>query len=157
MVQNGILLTFTRLATVCLCFLDVRLSFLCLYLSHPPESCTYGCPFQKPSQTKAGGQRNNSILSASSPCYSTRHGPIIYGSQSTSSSVHYVHYALKHLPFPLFYSLVGSFLFPPHLAFCFHCLRLLVCPSASFYVCVESLLEFAGQGGALKEMDFSQH
>lgn len=30
MVQNGILLTFTRLATICLCFLDVRLSFLCL-------------------------------------------------------------------------------------------------------------------------------
>lgn len=49
-----------------------------------------------------------------------------------------------------------GFLFPP-LAFSFHCVRLLVCPSASFYVCVESLLEFAGQGGALKEMDFSQH
>lgn len=27
MVQNGILLTLTGLATVCLCFLDVRLSF----------------------------------------------------------------------------------------------------------------------------------
>lgn len=48
-----------------------------------------------------------------------------------------------------------GFLFPPHLVFCFHCL--LACPSASFYVCVESFLEFAGQGWALKEMDFSQH
>lgn len=48
MVQNGILLTFTRLATVCLSFLDVPLSFLCLSLSHPPERCTYGCSFQNP-------------------------------------------------------------------------------------------------------------
>lgn len=107
MVQNGILLTFTRLATACLCFLDVRLSFLCLYLSHPLESCIYKCPFQNLPKPKAEDRENNSSLSASSPRYSTRHGPIIYGSQSTSSSVHYVQYALKHLPFPLVYSLVG--------------------------------------------------
>lgn len=35
-----------------------------------------------------------------------------------------------------------SYLFPPHLAFCFYCLRLSIC--IFFYVCVESLLEFAG-------------
>lgn len=56
MLQNGILLTFSRLATVCLCFwfffLDVRLSFLCLSISHPPQSCTH----QKLSKPKPGGQ-----------------------------------------------------------------------------------------------------
>lgn len=49
---------------------------------------------------------NNWSLSASLHYYSTRHGPNFNGSQSTSS-VHYVHYALKHLSFPLFNSLVG--------------------------------------------------
>lgn len=63
--------------------------------------------FPKPSQTKALGQREQLESVCLPPRYSIRHGPIIYGSQSTSSTVHYVHYALKHLSFPLVYSLVG--------------------------------------------------
>lgn len=59
MVQNGILLNFTRLATVCLCFLDVRLSFLCLLLSHPLESCTYRCPFQNLPKPKPEDREDN--------------------------------------------------------------------------------------------------
>ena len=51
MLQNGILLNFTRLATVVVCF-----SFLCLSVSHPSESCTDSCPSRKPSQTKARRQ-----------------------------------------------------------------------------------------------------
>lgn len=78
MVQNGILLTFTRPATIRLCFFDARLSFL----------------LSKTSPNKAG-QENNLTLSPLSPCFSARHGPIFYGSQSTSSPVHYVHYAFS--------------------------------------------------------------
>lgn len=110
--------------------------------------------FPNPPQTKAG-QENKLSLSSSSPRYCTRHGPIIYGSQSTSSSVHHVHYALSICLSCLSTALLG-FLIPTTFSLLFP-LSLLVCPSASVYVCVESLLEFAGQGGALREMDFSQH
>lgn len=59
------------------------------------------------SKPKPEDRRNRPSVSASSPCNRTRHGPVIDGSQSTSSPVHYVHNAFKHLPFPLVYSLVG--------------------------------------------------
>lgn len=70
MVQNGILLTFTRLATVCLCFLDVRLSFLCLSLSQPPESCTYRCPFQNLPKPKPEDRRTTQV------CLLPRHSTV---------------------------------------------------------------------------------
>lgn len=129
MIQNGILLSFTRLATR-LCFLDVRLSVLCLS-SFPSSRKLHPCPFQNLPKPKPKDRENSSSLSASSPSCSTRHGPIIYGSQSASSSVHYVHYALKQLPFSARLQPCRGFLFPPHLAFCFHSLHL-----HFFYVCV---------------------
>lgn len=137
MVQNGILLTFTRL--VCLCFLDVRLSFLCLSLSHPPESCTSGCPFQNLPKPKPEDSRTIRF------CLPPRHATVPdMGLLFMGLNLHPLQYIMYIMLcsiclFPLVYSLVGGFLFPTHLAFCFHCL--LVCPSASFYVCVESLLE----------------
>lgn len=101
------------------CFLDVYCAFLF------PESCTMSCP--KPSQTKAEGRGNSPRLSASSPSCSTRHGPIIYGSQCASSSVHNVHFAFKQLPSSARLQPCRGFLFPPHLAFCFRSLRLFMC------------------------------
>lgn len=153
MVHNGILLIFTRLATVCLCFLDVR--FLCLSLSHPPESCTYRCLFQNLSKPKQG-RRTSQV------CLPPRHVTVpdmglLFMGLNLHPPQYIMYITLKASAFPACLQLCWGFLFPPHLAFCFHCLRLLICPSASVYMCVESLLEFAGQGGALKEMDFSQH
>lgn len=67
------------------------------------------CPFQNLPKPKPKDRRATRVFLPPRP--TTRHGPIIYGSQSTSSSVHYVHYALKHLPFPLSTALSG-FLIP---------------------------------------------
>lgn len=64
------------------------------------------------------------------PHPTTRHGPIIYGSQSTSSSVHYVHYTLKHLPFLLSTALSG-FLIPTTSSLLFP-----LSPSARLSVCI---------------------
>lgn len=55
MIQNGILLSFTRLATR-LCFLDVRLSVLCLPLSRRPESCTHVLSKTFPNQSRRTGR-----------------------------------------------------------------------------------------------------
>lgn len=110
--SNGILLTFFFYKTSdCLLMFFGRASEFPVPFTFPPlqKICTYGCPFPKKKKLpkpKPEDRRNDSSLFASSPRYSARHGPIIYGSQSTSSSVHYVHYAFKHLPFPLVCSLL---------------------------------------------------
>lgn len=130
------------------CFLDVSCAFL-----FPIIQKAAPCPVQNLPKPKLKDRGNSPRLSASSPSCSTRHGPIIYGSQCASSSVHNVHYAFKRLPFSARLQPCRGFLFPPHLAFCFHSLRL----SVFLCVCAETLLEFAGQRGAPKEVDFSQH
>lgn len=94
--------------------------------------------FPKSSQARVWGQEKQPE-SASSPCYSIRHGPNIYGSQSTSSSVHYVHYALKHLPFRSSTALLGLFIpttsspvFPLSLSACLSiCISLCLCGESS--------------------------
>lgn len=141
MVQNGILLIFTRLATVCLCLTDILLK-----AAPTPGQQVF---LERHSQTKARADLP--------PCPATEPdmGLLLYGSQSTSFSVHFVHCTLSICLFPLVDSLAGVSFFPKHLAFCSHCL----CPSVlvHLFMCVESLLELAGQGGALNQMDFSQH
>lgn len=85
--------------------------------------------FPNPPQTKAG-QENKSSLSSSSPRYCTRHGPIIYGSQSTSSSVHHVHYALSICLSCLSTALLG-FLIPTTSSLLFP-----LSPSARLSICI---------------------
>lgn len=135
MVQNGILLTFTRLVTVCLYFWRYAFEFPVPSLPCWPEKCTSSYP--KSFQPKPTVGVNNWSLSASLHYSSTRHGPNVNGSQSTSS-LHYVHYALKHLSFPLFNGLVGisyshHFLFPLPLSVCSSVhLHLFMCVSRVF-------------------------
>lgn len=148
MIQNGILLTFKRLFWH---VLDMRLSFLCLFFS-------FLTSWKLHRQASWISWQNPPRLKPEDVCLpphlATRHGPNIYGSQSTSSSERHVHYVFTAYCFPLSTCLSG-FLVPSASTLCFHCPRLLICPS--FYVCVESLLEFDGQGWAASEMDFSQH
>lgn len=56
MVQNGILLTFTRLATICLCFFGREFP---VPFSFPPSRKLHlQVSFQRPPQTKAGQENN---------------------------------------------------------------------------------------------------
>lgn len=80
---------------------------------------------------------------------STRHGPIISGSQSAFSSVNCLLCFKVSATFHLSTAL-SEFLIPITSSLLF-----LLSPSASFYVHAGSLLECAGQAEALKEMDFS--
>ncbi len=129
----------------------MRLSFLCLFFPIFQKAAPTGVL----SKTKSWGQRESreSVCLFATLQYQT------WAFLFMGLNLHPPQYIMYIMPWSicLFCSstALSGFLFPPHLAFCFHCLCLLVCPSASFYVCVEIPLEFAGQGGALEEMDFS--
>lgn len=117
----------------------MRLSFLCLSPSHFPESCTYKVSFPKPSQTKARGQREQleSVCLFATLQYQTWAFYLwvsIYILHSTLCTL-----CIKASAFSACLQPCRGFLFPPHLAFCFYCLHLLVCPSASF-MCVWRVL-----------------
>lgn len=126
----------------------MRLSFSCAFhFPILPKSVTYGCLLSKPCQTKAWGQGEQSAsvcLIATLKCQTWAYYSWV--------SIYILHSTLCTLCFKASASgslipTTSSLLFPLSA-------RLSICNS---FTCVESLLEFAGQGGALKEMDFSQH
>lgn len=148
MVQNGILLTFYKTSDCLIMFFGRASEFSCAFhFPILPKSCTYGCPFSEPCQTKAWGQGEQSAsvcLIATLKCQTWAYYSWV--------SIYILHSTLCTLCFKASASgslipTTSSLLFP--LSAC-----LSICNS---FMCVESLLEFAGQGGALKEMDFSQH
>lgn len=150
MIQNGILLSFTRLATR-LCFLDVRLSVLCLPLSRRPESCTHVLSKTFPNQSRRTG-RTAPVRLLTKLQYQTWAYYLWVSICILLSTLCTL--CFKATAFSRSSTALSGFLIPTTSSLLFP-----LSPSASKYVCVcvESLLEFAGQGGSLKDVDFSQH
>lgn len=141
MVQNGILLTFTRLATICFCIVATPVPF---FFPHPLDVCTYGCPFQKPppNQSRTGEQLRLPPRHATGPDMG-----LLFMGLNTSSSVQYVHYTFKHPPFLLVYSLVGV----SHPAVCLSVhLYLVMCTRKGFWNSLD-------KKELSKSLTFSQH
>lgn len=119
--------TYPRETSNCFFVLDGRLSFWCL-LRFPPLRKLHLIQksFPKP---KPEDRRTSRVCLP--PRSATRHGPVIYGSQPTSSCVHYVLCFKGTSALSSVCSGLGSCS-----AFCFHC------PSVSLhlrlFMCVES-------------------
>lgn len=157
MVQNGILLTFTRLANV----------FLMFFLDVSEFPVPFSFPFFFSQKAAPIGVLSRTFLNQSPRtertawvCLPPRHAAVSdMGLLFMGLNLHPPQYIMYIMLWGICLlrssTALSGFLIPTTSSLLFLLstfTRLSIC---IFYACVESPLEFAGQGGALKEMDFS--